>query len=1066
VGRASAAISAMMLLSGFTALSLTGMLSRFLPRAGPDTRAFIVKTYLASALASGTISAGFLLTLDRWGPSFSRLDGLRPGMGFTVAVIVWGIFTLQDAVLPSLRSAVWVPLENIVFGVFKITLVVGLAAVLPRDGVFLSWVLPVVASLVPINLLIFARLAPRHVRATADRHAPPAVRDVGRFLAGDYLGALFALGVVYLVPVAVATQVPPRTFAYFYVAWIVGAVIDLLAVNMAISLTVEGTLDLERLAANTRAALRRVVRILLPIVAATVVLAHVALGIYGPGYARHAAPLLQLLALSALPRALVEVYFGALRAQGRTAHLAVLQGLRCVTVVGLTLPFTGALGITGAGWAVLLGQATTAALAVPGLRTVLGRRSDGAEWSVAHRLALASRRPVATLALVMFVGLTLFLLPLRTVRLEAMDGYGLVSVLPVASLLGVGLLSLGYILTLALSRPRPLFLAVQLALLVVCLHGVTAFVESEPRFPTAWQHLGFLDYIVRTGDVAPTLDARFAWPGFFAVMGFFAEAVGISDPSVLLKPAPVVGQLLYLVPYMLLLSCIRMNWRTKWFAAFLMVVANWVGQDYFSPQSFNFFVYLLILTFLLAWFGVAGRWPMMEFAERVLNRVERSGGRTTGAPAEAGELPPRPATAGQRTALVALIIGLFVVSTASHQISPFMIIVAVAALVVVGRCELSGLPLLFGVLMVSWLSFMATGYWTGHLDEIFGNIGSLGSNVEASVQGRALNSDPQHTTVLYTRLALAGALFALGALGAVRRRRNGVRDRALLVLAVVPLSALGLQSYGGEVGLRTYLFALPALCALAASAFFGVRASRRSWLGLSAAFAFSLLLVGGFLVARYGNERAERTTPGELAAFDYIYGRDDGRTRVVWLTPAPEIDATPSMPWGARDMEDVEYVSAEAPGDPDDISRIVTDLWELGPDSYLIVNRAQAAYLELKYSFPPDWDEQLRARLDAASGVRRAFSNGDAAVSTPASPPTGPAPPAPAPPGFVLGMTPLTPVGIVVVILLIAVLVAREVLRVRLPRDEHARLAPLTRKAYVLLAVWAAVVVERFLYLS
>jgi hypothetical protein len=66
----------------------------------------------------------------------------------------------------------------------------------------------------------------------------------------------------------------------------------------------------------------------------------------------------------------------------------------------------------------------------------------------------------------------------------------------------------------------------------------------------------------------------------------------------------------------------------------------------------------------------------------------------------------------------------------------------------------------------------------------------------------------------------------------------------------------------------------------------------------------------------------------------------------------------------------------------------------------------------------------------------------------------------------VIGMTPFTPVGIVVVILLIAVLVAREVLRVRLPRDEHARLTPLTRKAYVLLAVWAAVVVERFLYLA
>lgn len=131
-----------------------------------------------------------------------------------------------------------------------------------------------------------------------------------------------------------------------------------------------------------------------------------------------------------------------------------------------------------------------------------------------------------------------------------------------------------------------------------------------------------------------------------------------------------------------------------------------------------------------------------------------------------------------------------------------MIVVAVAALVVVGPCELTGPPLLLGVIMVSWLGFVATGYWAGHLDEIFGNIGNLGTNVGSSVQGRASHADPQHTAVAYTRLLLAGGLFGLAALGALRRRRSGLRDRALLALAVVPLTAVAVQSYGGEVGLR------------------------------------------------------------------------------------------------------------------------------------------------------------------------------------------------------------------------------------------------------------------------
>ena len=231
------------------------------------------------------------------------------------------------------------------------------------------------------------------------------------------------------------------------------------------------------------------------------------------------------------------------------------------------------------------------------------------------------RWPIAALSLLAVSGLALFLVPLRTVNLEAINGYGLVSVLPLTSLLGVALLTLCYVLTLSLNRPYPAFLVAQLVALVVCLHGVTSFVESEPRFPTAWQHLGFLDYIGRTGEVAPTLDARFNWPGFFAAVTFVARAVGISDPSVLLGPAPVVAELLYLLPFVVLMACIRANWRTKWFAAFLLIAANWVGQDYFSPQSLNFLIYLLVLAFVLTWFGVSQPLRPGGAVERALRRM-------------------------------------------------------------------------------------------------------------------------------------------------------------------------------------------------------------------------------------------------------------------------------------------------------------------------------------------------------------------------------------------------------------------------------------------------------------
>ena len=45
-----------------------------------------------------------------------------------------------------------------------------------------------------------------------------------------------------------------------------------------------------------------------------------------------------------------------------------------------------------------------------------------------------------------------------------------------------------------------------------------------------------------------------------------------------------------------------------------------------------------------------------------------------------------------------------------------------------------------------------------------------------------------------------------------------------------------------------------------------------------------LLLMGGFLVARWGNEPFERIRPGEVAAMDYVYAHDDPTVRLLWLS--------------------------------------------------------------------------------------------------------------------------------------------------------------------------------------
>ncbi|GAA3240345.1 hypothetical protein GCM10020256_62290 [Streptomyces thermocoprophilus] len=496
--------------------------------------------------------------------------------------------------------------------------------------------------------------------------------------------------------------------------------------------------------------------------------------------------------------------------------------------------------------------------------------------------------------------------------LDGMGGLGLVSVLPLPTLAGAVLLAVVFASLLWLGREHRALLLVTLLATVVSLHALPAAIEAEPRFATAWQHLGFLDYIDRTGAAVPDLDARWSWPGFFAVAAMVLKACGVSDHSELIRWWPTAIQLCYLVPMFLLVRSMRASWRAKWTGVWIFVLGGWVGQDYFSPQGFTYLLYLMFVAILLVWF----RPPRVLWGSR-----------------RPGEAEVEPTDRRQRAVLLAVVIGLYAACVPAHQLTPFVMLGVLAALVVLGKCELRGLPLLFAVLVAVWVGYMAEPYWSGHFDELFGGVGGVGDNVSSSVSGRIEGGSSSHKLVLYTRVALAGGVMAFACWGWWRRREHRYRERSLLVLTFVPFLGFGMQSYGGEMALRVFMFALPGAALLAGLALFprsGVTAEERDKDRVSlaplAALLAGVLLIGGFLVARWGNEPFERIRPGEVAAMEYVYAHDDPTVRVLWLSNDTYTNVTPAMPWGARDMEKVNYVPTLAPSDPVLVSGLVKAL--------------------------------------------------------------------------------------------------------------------------------------------
>jgi O-antigen/teichoic acid export membrane protein len=376
VGQGSAAIAAMRLLASITATTMIGAVVRFVPRAGRETGRLVWGTYVASSLVVALAAAVFLLTLDAWGASYAPLGTPMAGAVFVAACVAWALLTLQDGVLTGLRKAEWVPAGNAVFSVGKLALLAVFAGTLPVLGIFVSWAVAIAFSTLPLGWLIFRRLIPRQADSEREKE-PPKLRDMGRFLAGDSLGALFSLAMINLLPVMVAVRFSAAENGYFYVAYTVGGTMEFMAINMASSLTAHASHDPRQLADGVRGALRRMTLLLVPVVLVLVLFAPYILTPFSPDYAEHGSTVLRLLALGALPRVVVELYIGVLRVQGRTGVLAALQGAMCAMVLGSAAVLFTPAGIAGAGWAVLLSMTLIAVVSTAGLRAAL-RHDDSA----------------------------------------------------------------------------------------------------------------------------------------------------------------------------------------------------------------------------------------------------------------------------------------------------------------------------------------------------------------------------------------------------------------------------------------------------------------------------------------------------------------------------------------------------------------------------------------------------------------------------------------------------------------------------------------------------------------
>jgi O-antigen/teichoic acid export membrane protein len=372
VGVSSTVVALVQFLAGLAGQpSIANALTRFLPRAGPDATRLTLLAYGVAAVAGAVVSALYLgATYLPLGVPVVLGRSWVLALALGASVVVWCVFALQDGVLTGVRQAVWVPLENGLYGVGKIVLLVALAPVTPEYGIVVSWIVPALVLLPPVNLLIFRRLLRRH---TAPAAGGQDRRSIGRFVGGDYLGSIFALAAVDLLPVVVVARLGAADTAYFYLPFLIVYSVELVAVNLGVSLTVEGALDRSRLAQVAASVFRRIGALVVPAVLILLLVPGLVLSVYGPAYAEESSDLLRLLALGVLAKTVTTISFSLARVERRVGRIALVQGVLFALLMSLSWVLMGTMGLNGVGLAYLITQVVVAAAVLPGVVRTLRR---------------------------------------------------------------------------------------------------------------------------------------------------------------------------------------------------------------------------------------------------------------------------------------------------------------------------------------------------------------------------------------------------------------------------------------------------------------------------------------------------------------------------------------------------------------------------------------------------------------------------------------------------------------------------------------------------------------------
>ena len=515
--------------------------------------------------------------------------------------------------------------------------------------------------------------------------------------------------------------------------------------------------------------------------------------------------------------------------------------------------------------------------------------------------------------LVLLIALAMWWPAITQMRGEIAGQYGLLATNGGLLLLASALVALvAFVHALVIDSTLYAVLAV---VVVTVIARVTATILTDvPIYVWTYRHIGIVDFMMQD-HFSPHVQIYGDWPGFFSGMAWFSAVSGLDPLTVAHWFAPLSTVVISLLVGVLVASA-GYGRRASLIAAMLAVILNWTGQDYYSPQAAGLILALSILSLLL----YSKSAPLTGYLSTPV----------------------------------------FAVLVATHQLTPFWLIVVEVGLVLFNKMRPRWLPLLHGAILAVYVYPRLDRTATFHFFSGFNPVKN------STVVTEGAGSDGRQFTVLLERGLFVGLWLLAAICFIVIWRRYGA-PWGLGIVAFSSVVIVAGQDYGGEAIIRVYLYSIAGCAGLVAIVMARVFELGSSWKKFVGCVATTALLLGAGAIGLqgyYGGWSYVTVSLSQLKHSRELLASGDGRFVIGTIAQPvgwPEGSTVASVRLRLQDPAYDSVLNTVRPmllhkdfATPEDIDRLESTLPKLGRAHtlYIVLPRQADVYGQYLGWFP------------------------------------------------------------------------------------------------------------------